>query len=283
MKKIKAGIFMESGYAGVTVGALLLERGTVLIDAPLKPEDGRSWLAALNKAGADSRRLLVNLDSHPDRTLGAQTLESQVMAQDQAVKQFRRRAAIFKALKQETGAEWENLTGLSGLRWVTPRVVYSDHGQIRMGDQEIVVEHHPGPSPGASWLLLPEAKVVFIGDLVAVKQAPFLSLADIDNWVDSIDLLRTKRFRGYKLVSGRSGIVKPKDLRDQRAFLRDVQARLRRIGKRKGDAKETEKLVPKLIEKYKYPAKDEKVNARRLKHGLHNYYLRHFTSKSDKN
>jgi glyoxylase-like metal-dependent hydrolase (beta-lactamase superfamily II) len=274
MKKIKADIYLETKYPGVAVAAVLLDGGTVLIDSPLSPDDSRDWLAQLKKAGASERRVLVNLDAHPDRSLGAQTLGAEAVAHRDTARQFRRRASIFKALKQETGAEWEQLSGLSGLRWVMPRVLYSEQTALQFGAEEVRIEHHPGPHPGASWALLTGAKVAFIGDTVSIKQPPFLAAADIGAWVDSLDLLLSPDYKGYKLICSRGGEASTKDVREQRRFLKDVEARLGRLAQRKAKAKESEKLAPKLIQKYKYPKKYEALYSQRLKYGLKQYYER---------
>lgn len=276
MKKIKTGIYIESGYAGVTLGALLFPRGTLLVDAPLKMEEARAWLADLRKKGAKGDRVLVSLDSHPDRTLGTQALDAEVIAHRESARQFRRRAAIIKSLRQESGAEWEGLEGLSNQRWVVPRLVFSERTRVHLGEDDVWVEAHPGPSPGASWVIVPDAKVVFVGDTVALKQPPFLALADIPAWVSSLDLLLSKEFKGYRIFSGRGGEVKAAQIRTQRRFLKDVEARLKRLAKRRAAAREVEKLVPKLISKYRYPAKLKVKYRQRLKHGLQGYYTRHY-------
>ena len=276
MKKLKANIYIESNYSGVSVGAFLMPRRTVLVDAPLRPEEGRAWLAALDKAGANPRRLLVNLDSHPDRSLGTQTLESQVITQQETAEHFNNRAAIFKAVRQETGAVWEKLEGLNGLRWVMPQLVFEDKMQLRFGDDALSLEFKPGPSLGSSWLIAPASKVVFVGDAVTRKQASFLALADIPQWVESLDLLLSKNFSGYRIISGRGGEVKLEDVRNQRRFLKDVESRLKRLAERKAPATGVEKLVPKLMEKYKFPARVQAMNAQRLSYGLQAYYRKHY-------
>lgn len=280
MKRIKGDIYTEKKYAGVTVGALLLERGTLLVDAPIKPDDGKAWLSALRKKGAKGTRMLVSLDSHPDRTLGAHVLDSPLATHRESAKQFRRRAAVFKSLRQESGAEWERQSGLNGLRLVMPKVIFADELDVRLGDERVVVESHPGPSPGASWVVLPDAKVVFVGDAVAVKQPPFLGLADIPAWVESLDLLLSKEFKGYRVICGRGGEIKPVTIRAQRRFLKDVEARLGRMARRKAPAKDADKLVPKLLSKYKYPVKYKSLYSQRLRHGLRNYHSRHYQSGS---
>ena len=64
MKKVASGVYIEDSYPGVTIGAVVLEKGIVLIDAPLRPDDGYAWQNSLRELGNSPNRLLVNLDSH---------------------------------------------------------------------------------------------------------------------------------------------------------------------------------------------------------------------------
>jgi glyoxylase-like metal-dependent hydrolase (beta-lactamase superfamily II) len=286
MKKVNKHIYYENNYSGATVGALLFSKDTVLIDAPLKPDEARAWLADLRRAGANPRRLAINLDAHPDRTLGTQTLEAQVLAHREIARQFRRRAAVFKAIKQESGAEWEETSGLSGLRWVLPRITFSDHTLLHFDGRELRLELHPGPGPGACWLVSPEDEVVFVGDAVVLGQPPFLAQADIDSWIDGLDLLLSRQFRDYTVICGRGGKANSKDINNQKRFLHKVRSRLLKFSKRKTTAAaEIDRLAIKLADKFKKPAKRHNFYVQRLKFGMHNYYARHYlpASKSQNN
>jgi len=285
MKKLKASIYYENSYTGATIGALLFSKDTVLVDAPLKPEEGRAWLSDLHKAGAKSRRLAINLDSHPDRTLGTQTLEAQVMAHRDVVRQIRRRAAIFKALKQESGAEWEETPGLSGLRWILPRLTFSENTTLYFDKRELRLEYHPGSSPGACWLRSPADKVVFVGDTLVIGEPPFLAQADIRAWLKQLDLLSSKEFKGYTIVAGRGGKAIAKDIHAMRRLLKDVEARLKSLAKRKSASTEIDKLAQKLAGKFKGSAKRQTLYAQRLRHGMQAYFSRRYlpASKSPNN
>jgi glyoxylase-like metal-dependent hydrolase (beta-lactamase superfamily II) len=286
MKRINKHIYYESSYSGATVGALLFSKDTVLVDAPLRPDEARAWLTDLRKVGAKPRRLAINLDAHPDRTLGTQTLEAEVLAHREIARQFRRRTAIFKAIKQESGAEWEETSGLSGLRWVLPRVTFSDHTLLHFDGSELRLELHPGPGPGACWLVSPEDKVVFVGDAVVLGQPPFLAQADIDAWMNGLDILLSRPFRDYTVICGRGGKATPKDIINQKRFLHEVRSRLLKFSKRKSTAAaEIDKLAVKLADKFKTPAKRHNFYVQRLKFGLQNYYARHYlpASKSQNN
>jgi hypothetical protein len=97
----------EDSYLGVTVGALIFSQGTILIDAPIRPEDTRTWRAAVMTQRGNSNRLLVSLDAHPDRTLGTRALECTIVSHQKAAQVFRNRPTIFKGQSVETGAAWE--------------------------------------------------------------------------------------------------------------------------------------------------------------------------------
>lgn len=283
MKKIKNRIYYENSFTGTTVGALLFTHDTVLVDAPLKPEEGRAWLSDLNKAGAKSRRLAINLDSHPDRTLGTQTLDAQVLAHRETVRQFRRRAAIFKAIKQESGAEWEGTSGLSGLRWVLPRITFADHILLHFDDRELRLESHPGPGPGACWLVSPADKLVFVGDMVVIGEPPFLAQADIPAWLKQLDLLSSRAYKGYTIIAGRGGKATSKDIGGMRRFLKTVEEKLRSLAKKKSAAAEIDKLAPKLAEKFKASARRKPLYVQRLRYGLQNYFTRRYQPGKSRN
>lgn len=278
MKKIKGHAVYENGYAGATVGAFLLSESTVLVDAPLKPEDGRAWLADLQEAGAAPRRLAISLDSHPDRTLGVQTLEAQVVAHREVVRQIRRRAAIFKALKQESGAEWEETPGLSGLRWILPRLTFSEQLRLELGEDELRLEHHPGSSPGACWLISPQDQVMFVGDALTIGEPPFLAQAEITEWLEQLDVLSAKPYKDYAIMAGRGGRASANDISAMKKFLKDVEAQVKKLSRRKNTADEIEKLSAKWAAKYKAPAKRQVLYEQRLRNGLSNYLSRHNAS-----
>ena len=268
MQEIKPGIYYETRYPGVVLGALILPRGTIMIDAPLRVEDGRAWRATLLNRGGGIDRLLINLDAHPDRTIGVRFMECPVVAHTRADQVFRSRSATFKSQGSDAGAEWETCNDLGSSRWALPDFTFTDQMQFNWGLVDVLLEHHPGPAPGATWVILPQAKVVFVGDVVLSGQPPFLAEADLNAWVESLGELLTPAYRSYTLVSGRSGIVSLEDVRKQRTFLNDVMARLDKIWARGGSAEETEKLVGKLLDKLELPGDRRSLYESRLRYGL---------------
>lgn len=278
MKKLAGGVYVEGSYPGVTLGALVSDQGIVMIDAPLRLEDGRNWQNQLREKGGGGDRLLISLDSHPDRTLGAKALESLVLAHRAVADAFSQRPAIFKAQVTESGADWETCTGLSGIRWSPPQLMYTKDTTLFWGGTTLVVEHHPGPEIGSSWVVFPELKIVFVGDHVVVKQPPFLANADLKAWREALDLLLSKEYEGYKIIAGRGGLASEKGIRELQKFLTGVQKNLERLSKRKSSPDATKKLVDKLLVSLNTPAKYKNFFTQRLTYGLYHCYSRFYHS-----
>jgi len=82
MQEIAPQIFIETGFPGVTLGAINWSHGLVLIDSPFRLEDTRFWRSTLQTLGGGVDRLLVNLDAHFDRTLGARAMECTIVGHE---------------------------------------------------------------------------------------------------------------------------------------------------------------------------------------------------------
>ena len=280
MEKIGSGIYIEKSFPGVIIGAVPLGDAVLLIDSPLRPDDGRSWLATLRgiKGGAD--RILVYLDSHTDRTLGGRVLESTVFAHENVLKEFENRTSIFKAQSPEIGTEWENCTGLSGIRWMAPHVAFSDKASLLWKDTEIILEHHPGPNDGAIWVILPKEETVFVGDLVSLSQPPYLNNADLAAWEESLDML-SKESKQYTIISSRDGIVSDRDIRDMKKFISNVHKHLERMARRNTNPQNTEKMIDKLLNQFTFEPRFHDQYYQRLQHGLLQCYSKRYLQFKD--
>ncbi len=276
MQAIAEDVYIENQYLGVTLGAIRLPHGLIQVDAPPSPEDVRAWRAVLLSLGGSSERLLINLDAHPDRTLGARSMECTVVAQEKAAQVFRSRPSTFKAQGDETGAEWEAIPGLGNVRWVPPEISFSHEMTIYWGGTPVLIEHHPGPGVGALWVILPEPKVVFVGDAVVPNQPPFLAGADLQAWIDALKVLLSPAYRGWLVVSGRGGLTAVEVIRSQVEYLQKIMQKCEKLAEKKSTPEEIEKLIAPLLSGFKIPNERQRQYTQRLRYGLYNYYMRHY-------
>lgn len=279
MESIGKNVYIEDKHLGVTLGVISQPRGLVLIDAPPSPEDSRLWRASLMGMGNGPERVLVNLDSHPDRTLGARAMDCTVIAHEKTAFAFRNRPNTFKAQGDETGANWEAIPGLGSVRWAPPEISFVDQLSLHWGETPILLESHPGPTRGAIWAILPDQKIIFVGDAVLKGQPPFLAHADLPAWIEALGLLQTE-YKGYTVVSGRGGVVTSQVVKHQAEVLKRMLAKLEKLGKKRSAVASADKLADQMLKDFKAPAARQKQYAQRLRYGVHYYYIRHYHSSS---
>ena len=228
--------------------------------------------------GGGPERVLVNLDPHPDRTVGVRAMDCSVIAHEKTAQVFRNRPNIFKAQGDDTGADWESIPGLTGIRWVAPEISFTHTMTLHWDDTPILLESHPGPHPGAIWVILPEEKIVFVGDAVLKNQPSFLANANLPAWIDSLALLQSKTYSNFTVVSGRDGVVNAAAIKNQIDFLKDVDKRLEKLSEKVQKPDMTESLVQPLLSNFKVSAAHQKQYSHRLRYGLRHYYARNYQS-----
>lgn len=276
MQSIADNVYIEDNYLGVTLGVIQQPRGLIQIDAPPSPEDSRSWRAALMSLSGGPERVLINLDPHPDRTLGARTMDCTVLAHEKTAAVFHSRPTTFKAQGAETGADWETIPGLGTVRWAPPEISFTAQMSLHWGETPVIFEHHPGPASGAMWVIVPEEKVVFIGDLAPKNQPPFLAHADLPSWMEALDELMSSNYRGYTFVSGRGGTISTSMIKAQAEFIKQIHDKLEKMAHRGTSPDATEKLIEPFLSNFKSSAARHKQYMQRLRYGLRHYYARHY-------
>ena len=278
MQEIAPNIHIESGYPGVTLGAISRSHGLILIDAPFRAEDTRSWRAALVNLGGGVDRLLINMDAHFDRTLGTRGMDCTVVAHEKVSQIFRNRPVTFKTQGAETGSEWELVNGLGSIRWAPPELTFTEQMDIHWDGSPLVLTSHPGPAAGAIWAELPEFKVVFLGDTVVKDQPPYLAGADLPAWIAAVQLLLTPAYQNSLLVSGRGGLMAHEEVHDQLAFLQETHKQMETLASQGAPADEAERLAPALARRFAAPVERAAMYRQRLVWGLRHYYQRHYKS-----
>jgi glyoxylase-like metal-dependent hydrolase (beta-lactamase superfamily II) len=280
MREIAHQVYIEDQYPGVTLAAISLPHGLIQIDAPPSPEDGRSWRASLLNLSSGSERVLINLDAHPDRTLGVRAMECTVIAHEKTVQAFRNRPNTFKAQGDETGSDWEAVAGIGSVRWSLPEISFTNRMIIEWSDLSVILEHHPGPTVGASWVIIPDLKIVFVGDLALKQQPPFLAFSDLTEWLESLNELMTE-YKNYTVVSGRSGVISHAVIQAQRELLLTIEKKLEGLAEKQAGPEAIDALIQPLLAAVRAPADRQKQYARRLAYGLRHYYMRRYHPSSN--
>ena len=277
MKQITEKIHIEDQLPGVTVGAICLPHGLILVDAPPSIEDGRSWRASMMNLSSGIERVLINLDSHYDRTLGARAMDCPIIAHEKITEAFRSRPSSVKTQGEDTGADWESLPGIGTVRWSPPEISFTGKMAIQWNDTPVFIESHDGPCNGACWAIIPSEQVVFVGDLITKNQPLFFSGANLADWLTSIQILQ-ERYPKFKVIAGRGGVASANDIAHTAEVITFVQTEIAKSGPKQNTNDLADKLTQSVLSMYTVSNKNKKQYELRLQYGLKQYILKHTRS-----
>jgi len=278
MKEITPEIIIETDFQGVTVGVVRTPDGICMIDFPLLKKEALAWQTTCTRKGAGPKRLTILLDDHPDRAGGAKESKHPVITHDHTAATLVGRPAVTKMQGMETGNLWELVPEVAALEWPQPEITFSNAMSIGWSENPIHIEHHPGPTPGALWVDLPESKVLFIGDMVTPDEPPFLFAAQIDPWIENLDLLRSSKYKEYTIISGRSGLVTNDDIKFAQRFLKKAQRSLEKLNDQKADLTKVQKAAIAFLDDFKARNKQVKeIYRNRLSYGFSKYYINNYS------
>ncbi|MCC6800138.1 MAG: MBL fold metallo-hydrolase [Anaerolineae bacterium] len=274
MQEIAPGIFAETGFQRINVGAILTDDGWVLIDTPPYPEDAHRWREMLQSVSDAPFCAIVTTDCHRDRFLGNCWFDAHVIAAHaETINHIRSLPSAFvdsaiEALAQDVVERHQ----FSSVRLRLPTVSFTRRMQLRYGGREIPLLAMPGPTAGSLWVHLPEHGVLFAGDSIVVNQHLYISSSSTKDWLENMTNLRRSRFAAEIIVPGRGPLTGKAATEPVSNYLRLARRRvysLYRAGRPRAD---TSSLVPELLPMFPYQEHELERVQRRIKAGLDRIY-----------
>jgi len=280
MKEITSDVFIETNFEGTTIGAISTPEGVIMVDVPLVNKDIQSWQAACARKSAGSKKLVVLLDEHPDRTSGAKLIRCPIIAHSKTAAVLTTRPSVTKMQGLETGAVWETIPEICSIEWPHPEITFSNSIAINWGTLPIQVEHHPGPTPGSTWVIVPDKNTIFLGDTVTPFQPPFFATAEIESWIESLEILKSSKYKDFILISGRAKLVTKEDVRQSQKLLKKILRTFEKLNNQKADLTKVQKSSISFIDEFKPKNKTEKeLYLTRLSYGFTKYYINNYSKK----
>ena len=272
MQKLAKDLYVETGFTGVTVGALVTTDGIVCIDTPTHPVDARRWRQKLAQLSNKPILFIINLDHHRDRVLGNQWFEAPVIAHESTYERVRLLPELFKNGQAEVGTDAELATDLAGVRIVAPQLTFAEKLTLCPGGHEFYLTHHPGSAPGAIWAEFPKEEVVFVGDTVTNAVPPLLQDSDIDKWLEALAQLRRSRYPAKVIVSGRGAPTDKEGLKPMEEFLKAVRRKAESLVRAKKARAETAAAAESLLDYFTISSALREHYTRRLRAGMEYLY-----------
>ena len=246
-KGVWAAITVPGSHAGGNSGFVVGGDGVLVIDSFQVPEAATALLAAIRQKTDLPVRYVVNTHYHLDHVAGNGVYTQAgavVMAQDN-VRSWERTENLKFFGDKATVEQKQMVQSL-----VLPSLTYKDGVTLHLGACTVEVRVFPGHTGGDSVVIVPDADVMFTGDLFWDHSLPNLIDADTAQQVASNDAF-LKGHPDATFVPGHGEVGAAKDVQAFRDYLSELRREVtaaRSAGK-SGQAL-SDVVLPELKQKY---------------------------------
>jgi glyoxylase-like metal-dependent hydrolase (beta-lactamase superfamily II) len=241
LEELAPGVLAFTAEGDPNVGAVIGPESVLCVDARATPTAAAEWLAELRGVTEKPIEYLVLTHYHAVRVLGAAAFEARhVVAHEQTHRWIHERgAADWESELRRFPRLFRDPESIPGLTFAD--VVYRDALTVFLGEREVQVLHlGGGHTLGDSCVWLPRERILFAGDLVEARAAPYMGDAAIAEW-STATLDRLEALDARVLVPGRGQTVAgPKvgeAVRETRAYLQQLWETVRSVRQRNGALK----------------------------------------------
>ena len=249
LEELAPGVYAFTAQGDPNVGAVVGSDSVLCVDARATPTAAREWLGALREVTDKPVEWLVLTHYHAVRVLGASAFEMRHVVAHAGTREWIRERG-----EQDWESEYRRFPRLfrdaGSIPGLThPDVSLADTLVLDLGGREAhVCWLGGGHTQGDAVVWLPEERVLFAGDLVEARAAPYMGDALVDEW-QSGTLDRVASLGAEVLVPGRGpalrgdevgrGIDETREyLRTIWTIVRDAQARGAVLSEAAGAARE---------------------------------------------
>lgn len=217
---VYAAIAVPKSNAGSNSGFVIGDDGVVVIDTFVSADAAKALLAEIQKLTKLPVKFVVNTHYHLDHVVG-----SGVYAATGAVVIAHRN--VFDWIHTENlkffvpTPKPEQKLLVQGLRG--PDLTYDSVIELHLGNRLVTVRYFAGHTGGDSVIFVPEAQVVFTGDLFWRKTLPNLIDGTTDKWAET-DAHLAANWPKAAFVSGHGDVGTADDVKDFAGYINDLRA-----------------------------------------------------------
>jgi len=253
---VYAAIAKSGGLASGNAGFVMGDEGVLVVDTFFTPVAVEELIETINSQTKQPIKYAINTHYHLDHTGGNQVFAARsipIIGHDNLIawqttknKRFlqstedlqKRRADIAKQLNDTPADQTDKRAPLERqlrrvdamltIKLTNPTVTFSSGNiHLHLGQREVILFTLPGHTGGDVLAYVPDANVVFTGDMGWRKTLPNLVDASIKDWIPSLDLL-LKQYPTARFVPGHGEVATAEDMKEFRDYLDDLQSRVKK-------------------------------------------------------
>ncbi|RMG99091.1 MAG: MBL fold metallo-hydrolase [Chloroflexi bacterium] len=227
MEELASGVFAETTYSGVNVGAVVTSTGVIAIDAPSYPADTRDWLMRLHHLSPYPIHYLILTDYHGDRILNTRRFNTRLITHQLTaarLAQYEKRfpSALIESLVTRKGSG--NSREFSNGPAERPFLSISHDLTIYKNNKSIQIIAAPGPTSANLLIYLPESHILFTGDILVANTHPLLQEPVSQKWLETLNQLENWPHPLKAIVPGRGPICGPQTITQVKTYLTEMRA-----------------------------------------------------------
>ena len=226
MEQVTKNVFAETKIRGCNPGYVITSDGVVVIDTPQLPTRAVAMCKEVEARGRI--RYLINTEHHVDHIFGNYFFKNaeKVIAHRETVKNFMvvtpqinpyeyakeaiptddpQGAALFPDARTYFAAPNK------------PTIVIAGDTVLTVGDHTFELLHTPGHTPGQLAVVLPQERVMFVGDTIFNHCQTWLYTSNVEQWIRALD--RLLEVDVDLIVPGHGPVCTKQEIYVQRAFL----------------------------------------------------------------
>jgi cyclase len=274
---VYAAIAKPGGLASGNAGFVIGDEGVLIFDTFSTPAALEELIGEIQALTRLPIKFAVNSHYHLDHTGGNQVLVARnvpIIAHDNVLKwqtiknkrflpateDLQKRRADAAKLLSETPEDQKDkrtplerqirrLDAMMTIKLTNPTVTFgSGIVHLYLGKRDVVLSTLPGHTGGDVFAYVPDANVVFTGDLGWSKTLPNLVDATVNDWIPTLDKVLTQ-YPTAKFIPGHGNVAEAPEIKDFRDYLDDLRTRVKQ-GIADGLTVDQAKQQLKLPEKY---------------------------------
>src|SRR6266704_7224133 len=253
---VYAAIAKPGGLASGNAGFVIGDDGVLMFDTFFTPAAIEELIGEIQSLTKLPIKYAVNSHYHLDHTGGNQVLVERgipIIAHDNVMiwqttknKRFlhapedlaKRKADAAKQLadtpadQADKRAQLERtirrLDAMMAIKLTNPPKTFkSGTMTLDLGKRKVILATLPGHTGGDVFAYVPDANVVFTGDLGWSKTLPNLVDATVNDWIPTLDKILTQ-YPSARFIPGHGNVAQASDIRDFRDYLDDLRERVKK-------------------------------------------------------
>lgn len=253
---VYAAIAKPGGLASGNAGFVIGDAGVLIFDTFLTPVAMEELIAEIQSITKQPIKYAVNSHYHLDHTGGNQVLVARgipIFAHDNvtiwqttknkrflplpdelqkrkndAAKQLSETPADQKEKRAQFERQIKRLDAMLSIKLTNPTKTFSAGTvRLKLGKREVILATLPGHTGGDVFAYVPDADVVFTGDLGWSHTLPNLVDATVSDWIPTLDNMLAHH-PNSKFIPGHGNVASGADIKTFRDYLDELRARVRK-------------------------------------------------------